>query len=123
MHCNGLLESVGLAHAQDMAQNDYVGHVDLQGYGPNYRIREAGYSLPAGYGTDLEANDVEVIGVGFDSPAEFWDVAMESSTLRTRLLGLTSFYAQQTDYAIVHYQDSESHYEHYWVIITARREP
>ncbi len=123
VRCYGTLAAVAAGHAQDMADRDYVGHITPEGKGANQRVREAGYPLPADYGVEPTANDVEVIGVGFKSANSFWETAMESSDLSTRLLGLNSFYARQIECGIGYRYDPKSRYKHYWVIITARRAP
>jgi uncharacterized protein YkwD len=45
---------------------------------------------------------------------------MNSTGHRAHILGLDSFWAEQTDYGIGYANVPGSPYRHYWVVITAR---
>ena len=119
MHPDDRLIAVARARAADMARRHYVSHVNPDGIGPNYLVRQTGYMLPAWWPTDKAANYIESLGVGYTSASETWSALMASSQHRSHLLAQDSFYRDQTSYGIGHYYDASSPYRHYWVIITA----
>src|SRR3990172_6330472 len=43
----------------DMAARGYGEHVDPDGHGPNWLVRNLGYLLPSFYGTDADDNNIE----------------------------------------------------------------
>lgn len=120
---NPILAQVARARARDLATRDYFDHVNPDGHGPNYMVRQAGYPLPEWWGTDPKANYIESIAGGYASPDDTWNQWMGSPDHRTHILGLNSFYASETCYGIGYYYDAGSTYRHYWVIITAPPPP
>ena len=58
---NDTLASVAELKALDMAQKNYFGHVDKEGYGINYYINKAGYKLDDQYLKKKHASDFEAI--------------------------------------------------------------
>lgn len=117
MNCDPILAKVARSHAKDMAERNYFGHVTPEGYGPNYRVWYAGYLHP--YSIDLTANNIESLHGGGSTASRVWESFMTSDGHRNHLLGLLSCYAEQTDYGIGYAYNSESKYQHFWVIITA----
>ena len=67
MECGPILMRVAQERAEDMVANGYFAHTNLAGEGPNYLVREAGYTLANGYGTTLTANEIESIAAGVSS--------------------------------------------------------
>ncbi len=118
--CNAILAQVARARAQDMADRNYFGHVNPDGYGPNYLVVAAGYTLPDFYSQSLNSNNIESIAAGYASSEDTWDALLNSEHHRTHVLGLDSFYAEQTDIGIGYVSVDNSEYVRYWVIITAR---
>jgi uncharacterized protein YkwD len=106
-----------------MGTRNYFSHTNLDGYGPNYLVQEAGYILPSYYDQLLDANNIESICAGSSTASHAWDLLMGSDDHRTHLLGLDPFYALQTDYGIGYAYIPGSTYGHYWVIITAYKGP
>lgn len=122
--CNATLTQVARERALDMATRDYVSHVNPDGYGPNYLVRQAGYPLPDYYSSDPASNNIESIAAGYNNAVTVWSSWMDSDSHRTHLLGETEFYAEQIDYGIGHvYVESGSTYQHYWVVLTAKPGP
>ena len=117
------LVQVARARARDLAVRDYFSHVNPDGVGPNYLVRQAGYQLPAWWGTDPAANNIESIAAGYSTADATWTQWMNSPDHRTHILGLNSFYATETSYGIGYYYDATSTYRYYWVIITAPPQP
>lgn len=117
---NAILARVARQRAYDMGQRNYFNHVNPEGIGPNYLVTRAGYVLPDFYGKDRTSNSIESIVAGNETAEEAWDNWMDSSGHREHLLGLTRFYAEQTEYGVGHAFVPESRYKHYWVVIIAK---
>jgi uncharacterized protein YkwD len=118
--CNAILAQVARARAQDMADRNYFSHVNPDGYGPNYLVTAAGYTLPAFYSQSSNGNNIESIAAGYANDQAAWDALLSSEHHRTHVLGLDSFYAEQTDIGIGYVSVDNSEYVRYWVIITAK---
>ena len=121
--CHPTLAQVAHQKAEDMAQRGYFSHTTPEGYGPNYLVRQAGYILPSYYDTALDGNNIESIAAGYPTAAATWQQWMGSTPHRTQLLGLTSFFAEQTEYGIGYASNPNSTYQYYWVAITAKPGP
>lgn len=120
LNYNSILARVARQRAYDMARRDYFGHVNPDGIGPNYLVTQAGYTLPDFYAKEKSGNSIESIAAGDETPEEAWKTWMNSTGHRTHLVGLSKFYAEQTDYGIGYAFIAGSEYEHYWVVITAK---
>jgi uncharacterized repeat protein (TIGR02543 family) len=118
-----ILEKVARAHAADMAARNYFAHVNPDGHGPNWMVVNAGYQLPAWWGTPTTENYIESIGAGYTNPQDMWTAWMNSPEHKTHILGLTSFFASETSYGIGYVYAPGSTYGYYWVIITAPPQP
>lgn len=121
--CHPILAQVARQRATDMAQRDYFDHTTPEGFGPNYLVRQAGYVLPSYYSPALDGNNIESIAAGFPTAATTWQQWMGSTPHRTQLLGLNSFFAEQTEYGIGYAYNPNSEYLYYWVVITAKPGP
>lgn len=119
LECDAILSRVARARAKDMALRDYFGHINPDGLGPNYLVRQAGYRLPSWYPSKADANNIESIAAGYRTPAATWQGWMSSSGHRTHLLGLHSFYAEQTAVGVGYFFLEGSRYGHYWVVLSA----
>ncbi len=117
MTCNPTLATVARARAEDMGRRAYFNHVNPDGQGPNYFVRQAGYVQ------ELSGNNIESIGAGPNNADSMWNAWMSSSKHSTHLLGKTSFFAEQLEYGIGVAQVPGSPYQYYWVFISARRGP
>lgn len=121
--CHPLLAVVARARAQDMATRDYFAHVNPDGYGPNYLVKQAGYPLPRYYPLQENSNSIESIAGGYSTPGEMWEGLLSSSAHRPHILGQHQFYAEQVEVGIGHVYISDSDFGHYWVIISAKPGP
>lgn len=123
MICDPILARVARERAADMANRNYFGHVNPDGYGPNYMVRQGGYDLPDLYGNDPKQNMVESIAMGFELTTGdmVWNKVWKDSPVhREHLLGLNSFYAGQQRYGIGHYvRVNGDEITNYWVFIAA----
>lgn len=121
MVCDPILARVARERAADMAARGYFDHVNPDGFGPNYLVRQAGYALPDMYGDDPRINMVESIagGFGLNGGGDAWAVWENSDAHRTHLLGLNWFTAGQERFGIGHVQVEGSPFTNYWVFISA----
>lgn len=119
MICDSTLAQEAREKAMDMATRGYFGHVDPDGFGPNYHVRNAGYNLPNWYSSDPNANNIESIAAGYATPAAAWQGWLNSAGHRAHVLGESSFWADQTHYGVGYYYDPDSYYKHYWVFMSA----
>lgn len=116
-----ILSEVARARAADMAKRNYFAHINPDGHGANYLVRQAGYVLPSNYPGD--GNNIESIAAGGSTAAVTWSDWMGSSDHKMHLLGEIDFFAQQTSYGVGYYADPNSAYGYYWVVITAPPNP
>ncbi len=119
MSCHPILAQVARERALDMGVRNYFSHVNPDGFGPNYLVRQAGYELPSWWGTDPELNYIESIAGGYQTPEEAWNAWLNSPAHRRHVLGEIDFFAEQTNYGIGHAYVPGSTYGHYWVFISA----
>ena len=111
--------AVAHAKAADMARRRYYAHVDPDGHGANWLVRNAGYPLPAWWGTDPAANYIESIDASEPTAGHAWNAWMGSPGHKAHILASTTFYRDQTSFGVGYYYDAASPWGHYWVIITA----
>lgn len=122
LRCNPILMEEAMRKANDMIDRKYYGHVDIDGFGMNYFLRQAGYPLPSYYLTSKEANNVEALAAGPDfgmADAAFQGY-LNSSKHRPQILGLTSGWAAQDEYGVGYAYSANSKYANYWVVLTAK---
>ena len=119
MQLDATLCAVAHAKAADMAQRRYYAHVNPDGHGPNWLVRQAGYPLPAWWGTDPAANYIESIDASEPTAGDAWNAWMGSPGHKAHILASTAFYRDQTSFGVGYYYDAASPWRHYWVILTA----
>ena len=112
-----ILSRVARERATDLAKRGYFDHINPDGHGANYLVRQAGYVLPSYYPAD--GNNIESIAGGQPDAASAWSDWMNSPEHKTHLLGELSFFAAQTSYGVGYYEDPAAPYRYYWVVITA----
>lgn len=127
---NDMLASVAQSKAQDMADRNYFDHVDLEGYGINIRINEAGYELEPSWYSSKHLNYFESLHAGTNStdPAYVvYDLILDKSISdvaekghRNHLLGITDWNSSLYDIGVGHGYSQRSTYKHYWSIIIAK---
>jgi uncharacterized protein YkwD len=120
LSCNPTLSAVARARAEDMGRRRYFNHIDPDGHGPNYLVRQAGYALPSEYSTAENANNIESIGAGIGDAAGMWNAWMNSGPHLAHLLGTHEFYAAQVEYGIGFASVPGSPYQNYWVFISSK---
>ncbi|MEA3212623.1 MAG: hypothetical protein QOE70_5680 [Chthoniobacter sp.] len=114
-----ILSQVARARAMDLAKRHYFAHVNPDGHGPNYLVRQAGYALPEGYDTSATGNNIESAAAGDTTASATWNGWMGSPPHKKHLLAEDAFYAEQTSIGVGYYFDPNSDYQYYWVVLTA----
>ncbi len=119
MQLDPILARVARERAADLAARNYFAHTNPDGFAANALVRDAGYVLPAWWGTGATDNFIESIAAGRSTAAETWADWMASTGHRTHILAIDSFYQNQTSYGVGYAYSAGSTYKHYWVILTA----
>lgn len=117
---NAILARIARQRAQDMGARNYFSHTDPDGLGANTLVTRAGFALPDFYDQSAAGNNIESIGAGYHTSAAAWAGWMNSPGHRTHLLGLQSFYRDQTEYGVGYAHVPGSQYGHYWVVLIAK---
>jgi hypothetical protein len=125
---NDTLAKVARARAEDLAKNNYFGHVDHSGRAVNYYMAEAGYSLPDDWIEDPSSNYFESIQAGADSGIYavrylIIDKGIPGLGHRKHLLGQDKWNAKNIDFGAAFFRpppEWETDYSSYTVIVIAR---
>lgn len=110
--------------AEDMANKNYMAHVDKKGRGMNYYLWQADYPLPDFYSKDIRANNVESIVANTAGPAEFVkqliiDAGVPNLGHRKHLLGFNDGDTPATHAGIGIAYNPNSKYKYYCSILIA----
>lgn len=129
---NNLIWSPELAKAaynkaKDMAERNYFAHVDPDGYGMNYKINEAGFTLADYLMKSKTSNNFESIAAGTNRNTGkimiqqlIIDKGVPSLGHRKHLLGMTDFWANAEYCGIGFYKKPGSTYTHYICVLIAK---
>ena len=125
---NQTLAMVAQKKAEDLANRNYFSHVNPDGYGINFFIQRAGYTLPKEWTDNIANNNCESLSAGSSSPKDgiiqlindggFSDHKLAGH--RVHLLGIDDFFAKAYDIGIGWASNPNSTYRNYLVVITAR---
>jgi uncharacterized protein YkwD len=126
---NDTLAKVAEAKAMDMANRNYFGHVNPDGYGMNYFINQAGYKLLPDWLDDKKKNFFESIQAGAPTGEEsvkylILDANTPSLGHRKHLLGMGDWNASLVDIGIgfVKVPDGQAKYKTYTSIVIAKHD-
>jgi uncharacterized protein YkwD len=127
---NETLAKAAQTKAEDMAKNNYFGHVDKKGYGMNFYINKAGYKLSEVWLKNPKENYFESISAGSDSPREgIVDLINDGNVVdhqkaghRLHLLGISDFHTKSLDIGIGWATNPNSPYKTYLVVLIARHD-
>lgn len=113
--------------AMDMAQRNYFDHVDPEGYGMNYWIVLAGYTLPDDWVSKKSSNTFESIQAGLSTGKEavkslLLDKGTNPPGHRNHLLGIEPFWSNCTDIGIGLARNPDSEYEYYMCVLVAKHD-
>lgn len=123
---NDTLAWVAEARALDMATHNYLAHVDSKGYGVNYYIQQAGYSLQPAWTKNPQANYFESCNGGGLSGVEAITMLINDDDVptldhRKHLLGMDNWSASLVDVGIGYVRsNSKSYYRTYTCVIIAK---
>ncbi len=127
LNWNNQLAAAAQKKAQDMADRGYLGHVDPDGYGMNYFINQAGYTLIPDFLRSKSANNFESICGGTKTAKEtikclLYDMGANNSSAghRIHLLGIDNFWANCTDIGVGMGYNPNSPYKYYWCVLVAK---
>lgn len=116
-----ILMQVAQMRVDDMANRNYFGHVDPDGFGPNYHVRQSGFPLPDYYGDELHSNNVESIGAGFPTARDCWNILTNNSpSHRIHLLGEHPFYLEQDCYGVGYIWNPNTTWHHFYCFLIAK---
>lgn len=125
---NDTLARVAEARARDMAMRDYFDHVDPEGYGPNYHINQAGYTLNPDWLKEKKANNFESIAANYASASDgirglILGKGQAVKYHRRHLLGMDKWNHSLTDIGIGYVRmASGSQYKSYLCVIIAKHD-
>lgn len=122
---NDTLASVAEAKATDMAKRNYFGHVDPDGYGINYYISKAGYTLEREWTAKPGANYFESLMAGSaNGEAGIRSLIIDAQDAnkghRKHLLGLGDWNSKSHDIGIGFVRSSGGTYRTLMCVIIAR---
>lgn len=117
-----ILCRVARARAADLAKRAYFAHVNPDGVGPNYLVRQAGYALPTWWGFGMKDNYIESIAAGQSSASGTFTSWMNSAPHKEHVLGKTDFYQNEVVYGVGYAHVPGSRYTDYWVFLSAPAE-
>lgn len=121
---NDTLAKAAEAKAIDMASKNYVEHTDRKGYGMNYYIHHAGYTLNAAWLKNKSTNNFESIAAGYATAEDvvrtlIIDNGTPSFGHRDHLLGIGPWNSTLVDIG-VGFARSQNEYATYVSIIIAK---
>jgi uncharacterized protein YkwD len=125
---NAALASVAEAKALDMARRNYFDHTDPDGFGPNYYINRAGYTLNPDWLKRKNANNFESIGANHPSAIDGIKAMIIGKNSpgfghRRHLLGTDEWNASLQDIGIGYVRvPSGSTYQSYLCVIIAKHD-
>ena len=125
---NDTLAKIAETKVYDMANRNYMGHVDPDGYGMNYFIKKSGYKLQPKWTVEKSANYFESLAANTYSGIESIKVLVTDENTpslghRKHLLGLDSWNSSLTDIGIrFSRRESGSTYKTYTCVIIAKHD-
>ena len=115
--------------AKDMAERNYFSHIDSDGYGMNYKINAAGFTLANYLLESKMTNSFESIAAGTNRNTGkimvqqlIIDKNIPDLGHRKHLLGMTDFWADAEYCGIGFYKKPGSTYTYYMCVLIAKHE-
>lgn len=129
LNWNSILAKVAQQKAEDMVERGYFSHTDPDGYGINYYINAAGYTLNSSWYSNISSNYFESIAAGFDTGKRtviqlVYDsgASNDNAGHRSALLGLSDWNKSCVDIGIGHAYGADTEYRHYWSFVIAKHD-
>jgi uncharacterized protein YkwD len=122
-----ILARVAEEKALDMAEREYFSHVDPDGNGINFLIKQAGYEIPASWVEEVTNNYFESIQAGASTGTDVIndlvrDEGIDPPGHRNHLLGIENFWSNCPDTGIGMVKKEGSVYGYYTCIIIAKHD-
>ena len=121
------LAKVAKEKANDMATRNYFGHVNPEGYGMNYFINKAGYTLEPSWVEKVSNNFFESLSAGVEGGKAFiiqlindGGASNAQAGHRRHLLGMDDFWKSCVDIGIGRAYNENSTYRYYTCVIIAK---
>ena len=110
--------------AYEMANENYMAHVDKKGLGMNYRVNALGYTLPDYWLKNKKNNFIESIAANSKGTEDFInqliiDKGVPDYAHRKHLLGMGEFYSKATHCGIGVAYNPKSKYKYYTCVLIA----
>ena len=118
LSCSPTLEVFARKIAMDLSKRDVITTMDAEGHAANWRLRQAGYSLPPFYEDFF--NNVLSIGSGQTDPESMYFRLLREPLSRAHLLGDEPEMQRQDQYGIAHIEQGPGHLGNIWVVVIAR---
>ena len=124
---NETLAKVAKEKANDMATRNYFGHVNPEGYGMNYFINKAGYTLDPSWVDKVSNNFFESLSAGVEGGKAFiiqlindGGASNAQAGHRRHLLGMDDFWKSCVDIGIGRAYNENTTYGWYTCVIIAK---
>jgi len=113
--------------AQDMADRNYMEHIDPDGYGMNYFIQNAGYQLNPNWLANISMNNFESLSAGSSNPLKsIIDLIKDEGVIgyghRKHLLAMVDFWKPCYDIGIGWGSNINSEYKTYCCVLIAKHD-
>ncbi len=124
---NNQLANAAQRKAQDMADRNYFGHIDPEGYGMNYFIQNSGYKLNSNWLANISMNYFESLSAGMPSPkASIIQLIKDEGVIgyghRKHLLSIEDFWKPCYDIGIGWGYNNNSKYKTYCCVLIAKHD-
>ena len=124
---NDKLATAAQRKAQDMADRNYMAHVDPDGYGMNYFIQNSGYQLNSNWLVNISMNNFESISAGSHTPLESIVALIKDEGViglghRKHLLAMEDFWKPCYDIGIGWGYNINSMYKTYCCVLIAKHD-
>lgn len=124
---NETLAKVAKEKADDMAARNYFAHVNPEGYGMNFFINKAGYTLDPDWVKDVSKNFFESLSAGVEGGKAFiiqlindGDLPNAQAGHRQHLLSMDNFWKSCVDIGIGQSYNENTTYQWYTCVIIAK---
>ena len=113
--------------AEDMADRNYMAHIDPDGYGMNYFIQNAGFQLNSDWLVNISMNNFESLSAGSSNPREsilnlIKDEGVIGYGHRKHLLAIDDFWKPCYDIGIGWGYNINSYYKRYCCVLIAKHD-
>ncbi|MDA0686552.1 MAG: CAP domain-containing protein [Bacteroidetes bacterium] len=130
LNWNAQLANAAQYKAQDMANRNYFGHVNPEGYGMNHFINQYGYALNSSWLNNKSDNFFESLSAGRQSPkdaivsliSDGGERVHLNAGHRVHLLSLKEFYDPCYDIGIGWAYNPNSTYKYYCCVLIAKHD-